>query len=504
MRVRYPFHPFSTLGTKIAFILLVVAAVTGGAFLTLAHYTGSRVLNREAEAKADAISGLNETIMRHLMNEGKEHRVRSLLRNLARSGQVKEADITRPDGTIVYSADSSRRGRKLDLAMFDRARVSGKNRYRTLLENGMQYEYILDPAENQPECSRCHPGAQSIIGYSVMKVSTEDLRLIAREHRTSNIAMTAGSFATIGAITFVALFAFVVRPIRRMRRHIEQVEETIRSADDGETVYLSPLPELRGRDEISDLTLAFNELILRLNASARSLAALHESRLAQADRIATTGEMAAGIAHEIKNPIAGLIGALDIFDAEFPAGHPRREIVEEMRRQLIRVNQTVNDLLSYARPSPPCFEEIDLNQKIRQVEHLLSQQAARIPVRIVSDLAPDPPRVQADRKLIRQLLWNIMLNGIQAMDAGGTLHIASRVENGSFLIRIRDTGAGIAQEIRERIFTPFFTTKHKGTGLGLAISRHIVEQHHGTLNISETSRLGTTVVISLPLEPVIN
>jgi signal transduction histidine kinase len=210
--------------------------------------------------------------------------------------------------------------------------------------------------------------------------------------------------------------------------------------------------------------------------------------------------MAASIAHEIRNPIAGVLGALQVMLDELGADDPRREILEEMKTQVERVNHAVTDLLAYARPLPPMFEETSLNDIITRTSTMLSRQMRDRNLDVIHVLEPRPVMIVGDRKQLQQVLWNIILNGMQAMDERGVMTISLTEQSGTAIIAVTDTGSGISAEDIENIFKPFFTTKHKGTGLGMTISRRIVEQHHGSMTITSRPGEGTTVTIQLPLK----
>jgi signal transduction histidine kinase len=168
--------------------------------------------------------------------------------------------------------------------------------------------------------------------------------------------------------------------------------------------------------------------------------------------------------------------------------------------QLDRINHAVNDLLSYARPSPPMFEEVCINEVIQKTLSLLMQQANSRMISFSHDLPSERIVMSADRKQFQQVLWNICLNGLQSMESGGKLSVVLRSVNATTIrIQIRDQGRGIPAEQLVRVFQPFFTTKHKGTGLGMTISKRIVEQHGGSITLDSVVDRGTTVTIDLPI-----
>ncbi len=495
---------FSTLRMKIAFIVVVASMLTTGAFLLQAHRTGYSLLEDVGEAKAYSVAGFGKALLEHLMLEGKSRRVHDVLTTATSFPQIRDALILRQDGTIAIRARTHQPAQRFDLADFHASRNDTINRYMTVTEDGVPYAYILSAIEKNSACYRCHTNRESIRGYFVVKIATDDLQSIAQEHRSTNIVMTILSFGGLAGVTFLALSWVVVFPIRKLHSHIKHVERQIILPERGEHLSLPTIAEQRKKDEIGDLSRAFNGLVKRLNEANTKLQALHLAQLEKADRIATVGEMAASLAHEIKNPVAGVLGALQVFDSETAENDPRKELLGEMMTQLNRINQAVNDLLSYARPTFPVYSRININDVIEKTVLLISQQLTGKTIDITLNLTATHGEIIADMKMMQQLFWNLASNGLQAMGTSGTLTCSTSREDSVVTIEIRDTGPGIPPENLERVFQPFFTTKHKGTGLGLAICKRIVEQHRGTIEIASLPGKGTTVIVTLPTKDTIS
>jgi len=224
-----------------------------------------------------------------------------------------------------------------------------------------------------------------------------------------------------------------------------------------------------------------------------------ERQLSQSEKLATLGEIAAGLAHEIKNPLAGISGAIQVLGDSLPAEDDRRDVVHKVLEQVRRIDGTVRDLLAYARPRAARFEPTDLHQiidgNLRVVSLLPGDK-----VRIVRDYREDLPRVSVDGELLGQLLSNLFINAVQAMPDGGTLTVRTAKSATGIQISVRDTGHGIPEANLKRIFSPFYTTKTRGTGLGLSICQRVVEVHKGSISVSSGVGEGTEFVINLPGE----
>ena len=232
-----------------------------------------------------------------------------------------------------------------------------------------------------------------------------------------------------------------------------------------------------------------------------------EVQLRRADRLSALGQLSAGLAHEIRNPLGSIKGAVEILADDYPAGHPKAEFYAILVKEVERLNDVLTNFLSFARPVMPRFAPVDIPTVLAQLEGLVSGQARAHRVQIFTSYHAGPSRVMADETLVKQAFLNIMLNAIEAMPEGGDLTISTRLPGGRAAERpdwvevaFDDTGPGIAEGDLGRIFDPFFTTKKDGTGLGLAITHRIIENHHGTIRVMSQRGKGTTFVVSLPLE----
>jgi signal transduction histidine kinase len=193
-----------------------------------------------------------------------------------------------------------------------------------------------------------------------------------------------------------------------------------------------------------------------------------------------------------------VLGALQVFKSELQPNDERIEIFDEMIVQLERVNHTVNDLLSYAKPTPPSFAQVNVVDIIQRTVALLSRQCARDGVKLNAEFKNSQIIMSADRKQFQQVLWNLVMNAHHAITDGGQIDIYADEEDQYVRIQISDNGRGIPPNEIGNVFKPFFTTKHKGTGLGMTISKRIIEQHNGTIALESEINKGTRVTIKMP------
>jgi hypothetical protein len=247
-------------------------------------------------------------------------------------------------------------------------------------------------------------------------------------------------------------------------------------------------------------------MVDRLRAAREEIEEYHRQRLERAERLATMGEVAASLAHEIKNPLAGIAGAVAVIAEDFSATDPRKEIMGEILSQTRRLTKTVQDLLTFARPGTPALESCDLHQIVDRVLLLLAEDPMAKRVRVVRNYSPSLPRVEGDGKQLGQVFLNLLLNAAQAMHGDGQVTIATRLNGANAAAAgptveacLTDTGPGIPPATLSELFKPFFTTKPRGTGLGLAISRRIIEDHGGWIRAESPPGQGATFRIGLPV-----
>jgi len=217
------------------------------------------------------------------------------------------------------------------------------------------------------------------------------------------------------------------------------------------------------------------------------------------ERLAAVGEMAAGIAHEIRNPLASMSGSMQVLRAELSLNGEQAELMDIVLKESERLNQTIRSFLAYARPNRPTLGRLDLGQVVTDTSRLLQNgDDVRPGHRVELDLPPHPVWCETDENQVRQILWNLATNGLRAMPTGGRLRLSVRETTGGVELEVQDQGCGIAPGDLDRIFQPFHSTFERGTGLGLATVHRIVSDLRGTISVKSTVGEGTTMCVRLP------
>ena len=223
-----------------------------------------------------------------------------------------------------------------------------------------------------------------------------------------------------------------------------------------------------------------------------------QSELRRRDRLVALGNMAAGIAHEVRNPLSAIKGLARFFMEASPRESEESRMAGIMTQEVLRLDKVVGALLDFARPDALNLSDVPLDEVVERARGMIGPDMEARGVRFEADLPKPPLIVRLDRDRMTQVLLNLFLNAVQAMPDGGMLRVRGRAEGSELLLEVADTGCGIAPERLADIFSPYFTTKASGTGLGLSIVHKIVEAHEGTIEAASTPGEGTVFLLRFP------
>jgi signal transduction histidine kinase len=300
--------------------------------------------------------------------------------------------------------------------------------------------------------------------------------------------------AGAGAVAICAVSMFVLAYL--IQRPMVELQEKMAQVSEGD---LNVSVSFAGRnDEIGDLGRNFNHMMLELRESRDEIERLHRTQMSRAEHLATLGELATGLAHEIRNPLAGIAGVIEIVGRDLPATSPARAVVKDVRLEITRISRTLTDLLETARPRRPEVRRSNLNTTVEHAVMLARQQVLSRPIKIELQKASDLSEVEHDSDQVHQVLLNLLLNAVQAMEGPGTVHVEIGSQGDYASVVVSDTGRGISAQNLPNIFRPFYTTKGNGTGLGLSLAHRIVEDHHGHIEVSSTVGKGSKFTVLLP------
>jgi signal transduction histidine kinase len=327
-----------------------------------------------------------------------------------------------------------------------------------------------------------------LAGLLLFTLATVSLR--DPERHAVLIVAGAGAVA-ICAVSMFVLAYLVQRPMVELQEKIAQVSE----GDLNVAVSF-----FRRNDEIGDLGRNFNHMMQQLRESRAEIELLHRTQMSRAEHLATLGELATGLAHEIRNPLAGIAGVIEIVARDLPSTSPARAVIKDVRQEIAQINRIVTDLLETARPHPPHIRLSNLNTTVEHAVMLARQQVLSKPIKIELQKSPDLPEVEHDSDQIHQVVLNLLLNAVQATEGAGTVRVEISSQDGCASVVVSDTGRGIQPQHIPNIFRPFYTTKGNGTGLGLSLARRIVEEHHGRIEVSSAVGKGSKFTVFLPFQ----
>ena len=301
--------------------------------------------------------------------------------------------------------------------------------------------------------------------------------------------------ATGGALViFTAMVMVLAVSVRRPMIELQDKIARVTLGDLNASVSFA-----KRKDEIGDLGRDFNDMVAQLKASREEIQRLHQTQMSRAEHFATLGELAAGLAHEIRNPLAGIAGVIEIVSRDLPPDSPARDVIHDAKEEAIQINRILTDLLETARPKAPQFHVKDLALTIEHAVAFARQQAITKGIKIDFERGERTLPLEHDTNQMNQVLLNLLLNAIQAMEKPGAIHVSLMRDKEGAIINVADEGKGIAPEVVPNIFRPFFTTKGQGTGLGLSLARRIVEAHGGTISVRSELGKGTQFTVRLPM-----
>jgi len=439
---------------------------------------------------------LLQTIERSIYNSmriGNTEETQTILEMVAQSQKLIGVRIFHPHGVVLKSSRPSEIGKPVETEDYQ---LYLNNRYEGITYADQHGEVLrmIKPIYNTEQCHACHGHKTKVIGVLNVNYSLAETKRRMLEVTKLFFLSTIATIVFLSAAIAFVMFRLVRSPLNRIMDSMARVEE-------GD---LSVRIIHGAKDEVGRLARSFNSMTERLQVAKKELDIYHFNQMERADRLASIGEMAAGIAHEIKNPLTGIASAITIINDDYPPSDPRKEILGEVLEQVKRLDKAVNDLLFFGKPTHPEPTCTDLNGVLRKTILFASQHRGSKGGRIekVLNLQEDLPPVYVDPKQMQQVFLNLILNAIQAMKEGGVLTIDTAVvelDSGRRVrVSIGDTGPGIPEQILGKIFTPFFTTKAQGTGLGLAICQKLVEQQGGIIGVKSEDGKGTIFHIDLP------
>jgi two-component system NtrC family sensor kinase len=516
----------------ISLLLLVMLGIFG-----LLGYLNIRLHRQHLEAatlaSAERVSDvIKRSTSYYMLRNNREGLYHAMATMADEPGMVRVRIFDR-EGNISYSSDPSEVGHAVDKSAEacygchaqsqSLEHLNRPDRFRIYRDaSGQRILGVITPIENQPSCSNAvchaHPASQKILGVldTNLSLAKTDAQLAQSSWRM--LAYTMFALLDISLLTWLFVWRLVGQPLKHLKDGTSELA-------DGNLGYQL---EVDSTDEAGELASSFNRMSLQLRAAneeivawaktledrvdqkTRELKRAHEHVL-HVEKMATIGKMAAVVAHEINNPLSGILTYAKLLkkwiqrgEAETSKKNDAEQCLDLIADESRRCGDLVKNLLTFSHTSPMNVQTTDLNTVVDRSVRLVAHQLELNGVELHLDLPSNLPAIQCDPGQIEQVLLALIMNAIDAMPRGGNLWVSTRMgdESDELAIEVRDDGSGIPPEILPNIFEPFLTTKETGksVGLGLAVSQNIIEGHRGRVDVHSEVGKGTTFTVTLPVE----
>lgn len=483
-----------SLRGKVIFHILVLAGISAAVLTVLSMTTQRGVIYALIQREAELVGSLTKSSVFFLKKCGRVEEAQAEIHELAATTKgIKTIRILTLEGTVFASTRAAEKATELPAKDRETVRtlVAERTPRRTIISKGQRTIRSFMLVENEPECYACHGPERRING--VLEVEFD--------YREASDLLWASQWkAVVPAVLSLALLIFVLLRLfeKLINRPISLLKDNMKKVEDGDlTVRLDPLKD----DEIGRLTASFNAMVEKLKAANREIDTLYNQRIGRAEHLAVFGELAAGLAHEVKNPLSGMKGALEIIGQNTADSDPHKEIFQEMLVQIDKIIAVIQDFLSYARPKPPHFSRIPPSLFIEDAIRLAKTQVSGKDIRFRYVPPRQDLRVCLDADRMQEVILNLLLNSIAAIETKGTISVSVRTApDRALFIFVSDDGRGIKPSQLSQIFHPFFSTRKDGTGLGLSTCKKTIEAHKGTISVRSREGRGTTFVLRLPLD----
>ena len=526
----------NSLKVKVGIYLVIALTVAVFLFTFMVVRNSRDELLQQAIGHAAQLSEVVIKSTRFAMMQNQPSHVDKIIGDVAAQEDIDRVRILSKNGTVIHSSDENEIGSlvdqeaeaclacHLDEQSMQASPMIGRPRFFTD-RHGQHMLGSTAVIRNEPNCStgNCHAAAadQAVLGVLDIVSPLSQIDQAIRDTTVRTVGLALGFVILAALLVSVLVQRIVYRPLEDLKVGSERLAE-------GDLEH--PIP-VRSDDELGQLAGSFNSMMRRLRESRAELQdwgrtleqkvedATHELQIAQAEaargeKLASVGLLAAGIAHELNNPLTGVLTFSHLVRKQLPDDSPQAEDLDLVIQETKRCATIIRRLLDFAREKAPEKKYSDINLMIEETTHLIAQSAQVADIDIILQLDETLPTVWVDEDLLKQVIMNMLVNAQHAIDGGGRITVRTSVwqespdggEGGDSkpmaMISIADSGCGISEENLQRIFDPFFTTKGvgKGTGLGLSVSHGTIKAHGGSVEVESTVGEGTEFRIYVPLE----
>jgi two-component system NtrC family sensor kinase len=501
--MKFPPHFRMTVAAKLAICVIVSTAAFFGLFGLFNLRSEQRFSQDQVERMANRITDLIVRSTHYEMLRNDKDALVNMIQQVGTEPGIDRIRVLNKDGRIVYSSDASEVGRAVEhtegTRYFDDPR-------------GQRLLAVRRQIANAPECAsgscHVHQAGGAILGVidTTLSLEAADRQIASHRAALTWFLVISMLFGCVAAMLF--MWVMVYRPVRELMAGMRRVAA-------GELEYRLPVHR---DDELGDLAASFNKMAAEVGGvhatieeqvrrKTAELERVHKTLL-HSEKMASIGKLAATVAHEINNPLFGILTYArlvlrELLKHEIPGRDEMAEQVQTIERESKRCGELVKSLLTFSRQAPSVREPNDLNTVVHRAVVLVQHKLAMQNIELQEKPAADMPAVLCDANQIQQVVLVLMMNASEAMPKGGRLEVSTEFdgETDQGVVRVKDTGCGIPADVLPHIFDPFFTTKEdqNRTGLGLAVAHSIVQQHAGDITVESTPGVGTEFRITVPV-----
>jgi signal transduction histidine kinase len=466
------------LNTKLVMIMLTMLVIAMLILFVLNQFSQNDLVH-EIQESSTVVSKAIQLSVEDLTSETdvESSRLKEYLQQ-ARNKGVNEINIINNEGEIINSSDPAQVGKKREIKKLEKG-LKASRRGVGSASSLKPYDLVVPVIVGDEQ-----------LGYVQVNLLLDNIRDIQHANFVRRLAATSMVFL-IGMFLTIFLARRYTFPIHRLATGVKNVSE-------GD---LSVTFHVESGDEIGELAENLNEMVEKLKEKE-----LLEKRLYEAEHLSKVGQLASGIAHEIRNPLNYISLAIDHLKSELLPSCPGRggeleAIADNIKEEVRKANYMVLNFMNYGRPLKLRLQQIGYPELIDKAMPLMQDRLKEQRIEVLREIPADLPPMQVDPELMRNCLCNFITNGAQAMPEGGRITLGAHLDREAGVIRLTfsDQGVGIEPQDLEKVFQPYFTTKEAGIGLGLAITERIIKEHGGSLGVKSTKGEGTTFTVSLPL-----
>lgn len=465
------------LNSKLIIIMISLLVLAMLTLFILNQFAQTDLVN-EIQESSQEISKATQMSIEDLTSDTETSRLTDYLIK-AREKGINEINIINTEGEIIDSSDPEKIGKKRELKKLEKGIHAVRRPVGGAMLSQKPYEVVVPVIVGDEQ-----------LGYVQINMLLDNIRDLQRANFIRRLFATGMVFA-VGIALTIFLARRYTTPIKNLVGDFKRI-----SAGD-----LSVTIPVESNDEIGEMAEGFNNMVEKL----REREAL-EKRLYEAEHLSRVGQLASGIAHEIRNPLNYISLAIDHLKTEIlPCCGDKyselEELTEKIKEEVRRANYMVVNFMNYGRPLKLRRTQVIYRELLAKVLPVLQDRLTEQHITAIQQIPSDLPPLWIDGELFRNCILNFVTNASQAMPDGGTITLGALLDGGQVKLTFRDQGSGISPDDIGKIFQPYFTTKDVGIGLGLAITERIIKEHGGGIEVESTVGAGTTITVSLPLQP---